>query len=402
MSRLSDLLLMDDRSPSQREELRSLLDGVSGASDILGQMVGPLGEINRSRAGYILLGPEGLRTGKGEVTIGREGITLLAVQNTANELKWVTAADGVLIFDFFSFEASAPVGVAGVIRSLSKQAGHEASLLLEASQALGQPRSNIALTTDSAADYLTQFGTPARIVVASDFTVFNEEGLDRDHRFEGDTIPDVLVIDGGLDAAIFNNYARFKEVTAPGTPAAATANLYVKSDGLYYSKDDAGIERLVSGPYRALDVDRSEFSYANSTSETDLYSFTIPGGTLGTDRAVRMYLEMFLFNNSGVTVTVTWRIYYGGSSLASVAGSIATSTAYRYVPFTYLLKGNGATNAQLARSGSIRANTDAIVSTFAIDSTIDKIMKITSQFDTANANVEARVSMRVTEVVADI
>lgn len=37
------------------------------------------------------------------------------------------------------------------------------------------------------------------------------------------------------------------EGAAPGTPASATAILYVKSDGLWYSKDDAGVETLVSG-----------------------------------------------------------------------------------------------------------------------------------------------------------
>lgn len=37
------------------------------------------------------------------------------------------------------------------------------------------------------------------------------------------------------------------EGAAPGTPGAATAILYVKADGLWYSKDDAGVETLVSG-----------------------------------------------------------------------------------------------------------------------------------------------------------
>lgn len=37
------------------------------------------------------------------------------------------------------------------------------------------------------------------------------------------------------------------EGAAPGTPASATAILYVKADGLWYSKDDAGVETLVSG-----------------------------------------------------------------------------------------------------------------------------------------------------------
>lgn len=39
----------------------------------------------------------------------------------------------------------------------------------------------------------------------------------------------------------------FDEVSAPSTPASDAVVLYAKSDGLLYSKDDAGSETLVSG-----------------------------------------------------------------------------------------------------------------------------------------------------------
>lgn len=42
-------------------------------------------------------------------------------------------------------------------------------------------------------------------------------------------------------------YLEFAEAAAPGTPASAISRLYVKSDGLFYSKDDAGTETPVSG-----------------------------------------------------------------------------------------------------------------------------------------------------------
>ena len=38
----------------------------------------------------------------------------------------------------------------------------------------------------------------------------------------------------------------FDEGAAPGTPPAATSRMYVKADGLFYSKDDAGVETLMS------------------------------------------------------------------------------------------------------------------------------------------------------------
>src|SRR5688500_15671052 len=39
----------------------------------------------------------------------------------------------------------------------------------------------------------------------------------------------------------------FDEAAAPATPAAGDVRLYAKTDGLLYSKDDAGTETLVSG-----------------------------------------------------------------------------------------------------------------------------------------------------------
>ena len=42
-------------------------------------------------------------------------------------------------------------------------------------------------------------------------------------------------------------YLEFGEAAAPGTPASGVSRIYVKSDGLFYSKDDAGTETLVSG-----------------------------------------------------------------------------------------------------------------------------------------------------------
>ena len=42
-------------------------------------------------------------------------------------------------------------------------------------------------------------------------------------------------------------HLEFAEAAAPATPAAAIVRIYAKADGLLYSKDDAGVETLVSG-----------------------------------------------------------------------------------------------------------------------------------------------------------
>jgi hypothetical protein len=50
-----------------------------------------------------------------------------------------------------------------------------------------------------------------------------------------------------LNGAQSFDAARFDEVAAPSTPASGKVVLYAKTDGLLYSKDDAGTETLVSG-----------------------------------------------------------------------------------------------------------------------------------------------------------
>jgi hypothetical protein len=54
--------------------------------------------------------------------------------------------------------------------------------------------------------------------------------------------------DGGdLDAPVIDGYAIWNEEAAPSTPAVTTVAVYAKGDGLMYSKDDAGVETLMSG-----------------------------------------------------------------------------------------------------------------------------------------------------------
>lgn len=42
-------------------------------------------------------------------------------------------------------------------------------------------------------------------------------------------------------------HLEFAEAAAPGTPASGIVRIYAKTDGLLYSKDDAGVETVVTG-----------------------------------------------------------------------------------------------------------------------------------------------------------
>jgi hypothetical protein len=62
---------------------------------------------------------------------------------------------------------------------------------------------------------------------------------DHDHTGGGDG--------GDLDSPIIDGYAVFNEESAPGSAGANTVRVYAKSDGLMYSKDDAGAETALGG-----------------------------------------------------------------------------------------------------------------------------------------------------------
>ena len=85
------------------------------------------------------------------------------------------------------------------------------------------------------------------------------------------------------------------EAAAPGTPAAATAILYVKADGLWYSKDDAGVETLVSGGTGG----------GNYTGVLWSSGISMPGAPATNQRVTRTDLGLDFFYNGTRWLTTT-------------------------------------------------------------------------------------------------
>lgn len=76
-----------------------------------------------------------------------------------------------------------------------------------------------------------------------------------------------------LTTPLSSSYQDFTEIAAPGTPASNTSRLYVKSDGKFYSKDDAGVE---VGPFGSAGGAESAVTITNADyTVTDVDGYTL-------------------------------------------------------------------------------------------------------------------------------
>lgn len=88
----------------------------------------------------------------------------------------------------------------------------------------------------------------------------------------------------------------------------------------------------------------------NSTTETTLFTATVPAGVMGTNRTLRLQIDGDYLNNSGLTLTTseTLRIYFGGSVIWADAGKAHAASANRKpLSITVRITNAGATNSQV-------------------------------------------------------
>jgi hypothetical protein len=128
----------------------------------------------------------------------------------------------------------------------------------------------------------------------------------------------------------------------------------------------------------ALNVQSSTASYTDQTAEQTVYTYTLPGGSLGTTKGVRVTVLL----NLAVGIVYTWRLKYGGTTLCTLTTSgVQTGPVW----LQFFLLANGATNAQ--RGTAVAAWQDSTpaedirgltaTGTAAVDSTADQAIVFT-------------------------
>lgn len=129
---------------------------------------------------------------------------------------------------------------------------------------------------------------------------------------------------GGDARMKHDGWIDMKEISAPGTPASGYASAYVKTDGLWYGKDDAGAETKLSNEtisyarlVKTLNVGTTDAGNVG-TGEDDLMSFTVPADTLSNTGDYIDFEMAFTFaaNSNNKVVKVYWagtQIYTSGT-----------------------------------------------------------------------------------------
>jgi hypothetical protein len=183
----------------------------------------------------------------------------------------------------------------------------------------------------------------------------------------------------GAAAAVLED-VRVSAAIAPGDLIPGRRVLFEESqtgepgDALVIATDH-GAAGHGSGPWQSAN---GLVTVANTTAKSDLCRFTIPGGSLWTDRAVRLTAFGRLTNNTGAGQTVRLRLEFGTATLwDDVTASLAADAAYRQWRVEAVLSNREAADVQemAGHAGiTLPAGTTAgrgdIASAAAIDHTI--------------------------------
>ena len=217
---------------------------------------------------------------------------------------------------------------------------------------------------------------------------------------------DTLTVNNNLDAGgsftLFNttppSVSQLNSVVLFASDDAATSKLWLR--------DEAGSNLIMGG---IIDRDVVVAEVVNSTSETTVYSFSVPGGTLGTNRAIRIKFFSDYLNNSGGASALTLRFKYGATTwlLHDYLTELVSDASRRtMIPENdIMLSAANATNAQVGYGATIISAPTALAGesfsgafvhhsahiTVAEDSTAALALEITVEHGGLDANISFRM-----------
>lgn len=225
-------------------------------------------------------------------------------------------------------------------------------------------------------------GTQTRIPVGSDNFIMKLNGTTPGWEAEA------VTVDATSTTAGIVELATAAEITA-GTATGGDGPLVVTPDQLAASTpvfNGSGLTNIT----KFLTSSGTDVVNDDNASEVTMLTYAVAGGTLSTNKGVRVR-GAFTFANSSSTTSCTFRIKYGGTTLATFADPNAslTNIVGTYI-FDFVLMGAGTTGTQ---EGTVQVVTtgastacpiaQADLQTSSVDSTTSQNLVITSQISSA-------------------
>jgi hypothetical protein len=189
------------------------------------------------------------------------------------------------------------------------------------------------------------------------------------------------------------------EVTSGASTGGTGAKLFITPAALAASTpvfDGSGITNVS----KLLTSSASDTTFNNSSAENTLVTYSLAGGTLGTSKVVKVK-ALIDYVITTANVNCTFRVKYGGTTIASFGTSGVTGTPSFTATFAvdFSLIAAGSTSSQegfvlYTQTGtSFSPIAGALKGSSSIDSTTSQNITITAQMDTAAASATSAVRM---------
>lgn len=241
-------------------------------------------------------------------------------------------------------------------------------------------------------------GTQTRIPVGSDNQILKLNGTTPGWEAEAVTVDASTTVKGIVEAATS------AEVTAGTATGATGAVLAVTPDALAASTPVFNGSGLTSISTGLIAASATAFTTTSTSTETTAATIAIPGGTLGTNRAIKitMLVSASWSSDGG---TITFRVKYGGTVIYTLGiNPTGTPAQTMYAKLDIVLQADGTTSSQESygsyiqtgeASGATPAAGIISDSTSSIDSTTSQNLIITTQNENSGATESATIKSYV-------
>jgi hypothetical protein len=167
---------------------------------------------------------------------------------------------------------------------------------------------------------------------------------------DGSDSGSIVLVGGGS-----STQARGGQIVVYGNEHASTGKVQICSGNvtgsrIEFIRNSGSVASYLDGPLgvwsnlaQVLDRDVTATTVASTTDETTVYSYTVPAGTMGTTRSLRLTWGATIVNTDGNDRTTNIEIGFGGADLVSQSLTFTNATTNEIQGYAIITNMNSAT-----------------------------------------------------------